>query len=177
MARIYLIGFMGCGKSEVGRCLAEKLQLSFCDIDERVEQRSGFTIAEIFEKFGESEFRKLESSALFSLRNSGDMVISTGGGTPCHHDNMNIIKSSGISFYIEVSPEVLAKRLKSSRIERPLIKGLSDQELLDAIESRLSRRDSIYQQCHYTINGERPITEVADEIAGVLNKALSEEIG
>lgn len=176
MTRIYLIGFMGSGKTAIGKVLANKLNLPFVDLDERIEKRTGMTIAELFSSFGEKEFRKVESSALFSLRSEGDMVVSTGGGTPCFHDNMDIMNSSGMSIYLEVGQDVLLNRLLQDSEHRPLLSGLSKEEMQKSIQARLSGRLEYYMKATYVIDGELSIDDITSTIENMLSKTPAEPV-
>jgi shikimate kinase len=153
---VYLIGFMGSGKSTAGKKLAEMLGWSFLDLDTEAERRAGKTISEIFSQDGESFFRKLETEVLRDLNSQNDTVISTGGGTPCHSDNMSFMLENGLTIYLKMSPADLRDRLSSSAGERPLIKDLDQAQLLRFIEERLAGRRNTYEQSELTVDGNNP---------------------
>lgn len=151
--RIFLMGYMGCGKSTLGKKLAHQLNWQFIDLDEKIESDSGKSIPEIFSESGEQVFRVLEANALLDVSVQENAVISLGGGTPCQAGNLDIIKDKGSSIYIQLPPKVLADRLKQAKEGRPLIAGKSDEELLDFIEEQLGLREPYYMQADFQING------------------------
>ena len=151
--KVYLLGYMGSGKSSAGKMLAEKMKLTFIDFDRYMEEKEGKTIAEIFDTKGEDKFRELEHHHLKTLLSAQNVVISLGGGTPCFHNNMELILANGTSVYLEMDVETLVKRLAHARNKRPLIRSLNDLELRYFIEANLDKRKSIYEQAHFTING------------------------
>lgn len=142
--RIYIIGFMGSGKSTTGKKLAKLLGWTFIDLDKQIEISEGMTISDIFSIKGEAYFRKIESGLLKETCNLKNAVVSTGGGAPCHGDNMSFLLESGITVYLKLTPGQLLERLIGSRTERPLIKGLDREELLKYIGEKLQLRESCY---------------------------------
>jgi shikimate kinase len=164
--RIYLIGFMGSGKSTVGKRLALRLKYSFIDMDRMIEKEAGMPVRKIFEEKGEDEFRRMEHELVVKTTKLKDVVISTGGGVPCFFDNMEIINSNGISIYLKMTSEDLLKRLRGSKYERPLISDLSTDELADYIREKLREREPYYLKSKYIIDGKDPkITEITKLIA------------
>lgn len=151
--RIYIIGFMGSGKTTAGKKLASLLGWAFVDIDKEIEQYSGKTIPEIFSQNGEDHFRKVESSVLKNLKNSTNLVVSTGGGTPCSGDNMDYMLKTGLTLYLKLTPGQLKSRLSDSSGERPLIKDLGDESLLRFIEEKLAIREKWYNLSKITVEG------------------------
>ncbi len=149
--RIYLIGYMGSGKSTLGRKLAHKLGLQFVDMDHYIEQRNYKTVPQIFEEEGEEAFRKKERQALEELSEFTDLVIATGGGAPCFFDNMDLMNRTGKTIYLDIHPEILAHRLTLSKTERPLIKGKSEAELIRFIDETLEKRSRFYKQAQFKI--------------------------
>jgi shikimate kinase len=141
---VYIIGFMGSGKSTAGRKLASLLGWSFTDLDAKIVEFSGMKIPEIFSKYGEDHFRRVESEVLRSLDSATDTVVSTGGGTPCHLDNMDFMLGSGLTIYLKLTPGQLRSRLTGSSTERPLIKGLHGNDLQSFIEEKLASREKWY---------------------------------
>jgi shikimate kinase len=152
--RIYLIGFMGSGKSTLGKKLASNLGWKFIDLDNIVEKETGLRIPEIFSNKGERWFRTKETEILRSLADRERVVISTGGGTPCFGDNMAFMNDTGLTVYIKMSPGMLQKRLAKSSGDRPLLKGLSSSELLDFICKKLGEREQWYSMASVTVYGE-----------------------
>jgi len=140
MKRIILIGYMGAGKTTVGKALSKELGIIFYDLDWYIESRMRKTVAQIFAERGEEGFRKIEYNMLHEVAEFEDVVISCGGGTPCFFDNMDYLNQQGQVVYLKAAPEVLYKHLQMARVERPLIKGKSQEELLTFIHEQLERR-------------------------------------
>jgi shikimate kinase len=149
--RIYLVGYMGCGKSTLGRRLAKHLGLQFIDMDHYIEERNCKSIPKIFAEEGEAEFRKKERHALEELSEFTDIVIATGGGAPCFFDNIDLMNNTGKTIYLNIHPNILADRLLKSKTERPLIKGKSREELIEFIDETLLKRNEFYLQANYQI--------------------------
>jgi len=149
--RIYLIGYMGCGKSTLGKGLAKHAGLQFVDMDHYIEKRNCKTVPQLFEEFGEEGFRKRERKALEELSEFTDVVIATGGGAPCFFDNIDLMNRTGKTIFLNIDPKILASRLLNSKTERPLIKGKSKEELIDFIDETLKKRNAYYKQAHYQI--------------------------
>jgi len=146
MNRIFLIGFMGCGKSTVGRNLARALNWKFIDLDQFIQEQEGLSITEIFSRQGEEVFRMLEKNALEKVSILENVVIATGGGAPCHHNNLEQMKETGLTIYLKLEPEGLLERLLPARKSRPLIANKSDDELLLFIRKKLAEREPFYNQ-------------------------------
>ena len=149
--RIYLIGYMGSGKSTLGKQLAKHAGMQFVDMDHYIEKRNYKTVPQIFAEEGEEEFRKKERRALEELSEVNGVVIATGGGAPCFFDNIELMNCTGKTIYLNIAPEILAERLKKSKIERPLIKGKSRKELKLFIDETLKVRDYYYSKARYRI--------------------------
>lgn len=152
--RIYLVGFMGCGKSSLGRRLAKKLEYPFLDLDTEVEKKSGQSIPEIFAEHGEEYFRKMEQEVLYKTTDLSRAVIATGGGTPCYFDNMDFMNGQGVTVYLKMSPVSLTHRLENSRRQRPVIKGHKGKDLFQLIRKKLDEREPVYMRSHCIIKGE-----------------------
>lgn len=144
--KIYIIGFMGSGKSTAGKKLASLMGWTFVDLDKNIEEFAGKSIPEIFEQDGESSFRQIEANILRSLDSLKHTVISTGGGTPCYDDNMEFMLGTGLTLYLKLTPGQLKSRLSKSKGERPLIKDLGSGELLSFIEKKLFDREKWYDR-------------------------------
>lgn len=152
MKSIVLIGYMGSGKTTVGRQLALALGRTFYDLDWYIEMRYHRSVAQLFAERGEDGFRELERNMLHEAAEFEDIVLSCGGGTPCFFDNMEYIRSVSESVYLKATPEVLAQHLQMGRVERPLIKGKSPEELLEYIRTSLSQREHFYMQAKHIVD-------------------------
>ncbi len=152
--RIYLIGFMGSGKTTAGKRLARALDYAFTDLDSMIEERYHVTIPSLFEKYDEHAFRTLEHETLKDTLTLPRHVIATGGGTPCFFNNMELINGSGISVYLRLSPASLHQRLLNSKKKRPLIQRHPPAEVLDYIKRTLDERDPYYLRAHHIVKGE-----------------------
>ncbi|OQX98736.1 MAG: hypothetical protein B6I24_04505 [Bacteroidetes bacterium 4572_128] len=151
--RIFLTGFMGCGKTYLGKIIAKKLNYKFIDLDELIEKEQNLSINEIFEKKGEMFFRKLENFFLQkTIKNFKNIVLATGGGTFCFFDNISIINKNGISFYIKTDVKTLIKRLQEEKNKRPLIKNKSKLEMEIFIKKSLKLREKFYLKSHFIFN-------------------------
>lgn len=154
MNRIFLIGYMGCGKTTMGKILAEKLGWQFTDMDMFIEGRYHQTISQIFAEKGEDEFRKIEKLCLRELGEYENVIIATGGGAPCFFDNMDYMTRKGDTIYIQMSPGQLASRLLSTKVGiRPLIAQLKPEELPGFIADALQKREPFYLQANTIISG------------------------
>lgn len=134
---IFLCGFMGCGKSTIGKIFAEKSGMTFIDMDTYIEEKAGLKIPEIFAKYGEEGFRKIEHEACAELAAKKDSVIACGGGAALFAENAEAMKQGGILVFLDVPPENLIRRLRLSSAPRPVIEGKSDGEILEIYEKRL----------------------------------------
>ena len=152
--KIFLIGFMGSGKSTIGRRLTELLGFDYVDTDRFIEMQHDTTVSQIFEQQGEAAFRKIERDVLQELQQHNFAVISTGGGMPCYGDNMDIMLASGKVVYLKTSPQTLTRRLLRSRTERPLIKGKTEKELQQYIFEKLTERELFYNRAHIIVQTE-----------------------
>lgn len=144
---------MGSGKSTHGKILARKIGYDYKDMDHLIEETSEMSIPSIFREHGEDVFRKWEQDILTELCKRDRLVVSTGGGAPCHGEMMQMMNKHGSTVYIHLPPEALAERLLKSPTERPLIKGKSESELLEFITDLLAKREYYYKQASHTING------------------------
>lgn len=141
----YLTGYMGCGKSSIGREVAKRTGYKFVDTDREVEKLYGRTIAEIFEHEGEEAFRTSEREVLRRIASEGgNVIVATGGGAPCHGDNMEIMNATGETIYLKLSPEKLVRRLKPGQNHRPKLSGMDREQMLEYIERNLPLREEVY---------------------------------
>ncbi|MGB5982041.1 MAG: shikimate kinase [Nonlabens sp.] len=151
---IVILGYMGSGKSTIGKNLALKLDLPFVDLDHFIEETEQSTIKKIFENKGAIHFRKLERKALSQILESREpKVIALGGGTPCYYDNMELIYKNARSIYLKATIEELSRRLFKEKNQRPIISKIDDlQELREFIGKHLFERSYYYSQAHHTIH-------------------------
>lgn len=165
MSRVYLVGFMGCGKTSWGKKLAAGLGYDFIDLDHALEARAGTTIAEYFSSHGEEAFRKLESEVLKQTDYPENVIVSTGGGLPCFYDNMDWMNNTGQTLYIQLSPKALASRLENAKTPRPVLQGKKGEELVNFIEHKLAEREGFYLQATHYVNG---IDMSVEELVGIV---------
>jgi shikimate kinase len=165
---IFLIGFMGCGKTTWSKKLAARLEYAFVDLDTVLEEQFGKTIAEYFAGHGEEAFRKAESNLLKEYAYPEKAVISTGGGLPCFFDNMDWMNTHGQTLYIKLSPKTLGDRLENARVVRPVLQGKKGEELVAFIEGKLAERKSFYEQATHILDG---LTLNVDDIAALIAKS------
>lgn len=149
--KIFLIGYMGCGKSRWGKIVAEHYDFRFIDLDTLIEEREELSVPEIFEKYGESGFRERENEALQSISDFENIIVATGGGAPCFNNNMEVMNQLGTSLFIECSPQLLRDRITESETERPLVMNFSQEELLNYIVRHLQNRIPFYEQSHHKL--------------------------
>ncbi|NCD68201.1 shikimate kinase [Mucilaginibacter agri] len=162
--KIFLVGFMGCGKSTLGRRLAARLGYKFVDLDELFEQKEGTTIANYFVSHGEEAFRKEESNILKYTDFSEQTIISTGGGLPCYFDHMDWMNANGKVIYIQMPPKALANRLEHGKEERPLLHGKHGDDLVAFIADKLAERETHYLKAGIIADGLSLTAEKLEEI-------------
>ena len=152
--KIFLLGFMGSGKSHVGKRLAARAGLAFVDLDHWIEQAQGESIARIFETKGEAAFREIERAALYEMAAKDAILVSCGGGTPCFFDNMAWMNQHGITIYLETPVDILLHRLRPQQAKRPLLQDFNETELQAFIISKLAERAPFYEQAQviYRVN-------------------------
>ena len=155
MKPLFIIGYMGCGKTTFGKALADYCGKRFVDLDDYVEFREGMTIKEIFSLKGENYFRDMEKACLEELSGEDDIVIACGGGTPCFHDNMQLMNEAGVTLWLQASEERLFSRLIVSLSERPLLTGMDEEGLRLKISSQLEQRRQNYEKAQIRWSGER----------------------
>ena len=148
MKRIILIGYMGAGKTTLGKSLARHLGLEFIDLDWYIENRFHQSVSQLFATRGEEGFRKIEQNMLHEVAEFEDVVISAGGGTPCFFDNMEYMNQQGLTVYLKATPEILRTHLRMGKQKRPLIAQKNDEELDIFIRESLDKRESYYNQAH-----------------------------
>jgi len=151
---VFLIGFMGCGKSTLGRYLARSLGWRFIDLDHFFEEKFRTTIPLFFKEFGEKGFRDAERSVLHDMKDIKKAVVATGGGAPCFFDNIDFMNDHGITVYMKLTPEILAKRLTESKTVRPLVHEKTGDELISYIREKLAEREPFYNKAQIIVDAE-----------------------
>lgn len=149
---IFIIGYMGAGKSTGGKRLAKAMGLPFLDLDAEVVAASGQSIPDLFGSLGENGFRALESERLRALTGGQAKVISTGGGTPCHGDNMDFMLESGTVVHFALGLDALVQRLGKNRSERPMLAAVPMEQLAQTVALHLSERRPFYDRAHITVD-------------------------
>lgn len=162
--KVFLVGFMGSGKTTVGRKLAAKLNYRFVDLDELFEWHEAMTITQYFTKYGQDKFRERESEVLKTAVYPENCIVSTGGGLPCYFDNMEWMKANGKVIYIRLNPKTLASRLEHGKEERPLLHGKHGEDLIQFITEKLTERECFYAQANIVADGLSLSTEYLSDI-------------
>ena len=157
---------MGSGKTTIGKKLANYLKYEFVDLDKLIEVKAGMSIVDYFEIHGESAFRELEKEVLQLAHFGQNAIIATGGGTPCYDDNMAWMSTHGQVVYLSMPPKALASRLENSKADRPLIRNLKGDELVDFISNKLKEREPFYNQSKFVVSAS---DLTADRLAFYLN--------
>ena len=152
MRRIILVGYMGSGKTTVGKALSKETGMMFYDLDWYIESRMRKSVSQIFAERGEEGFRKIEYNMLHEVAEFEDVIISCGGGTPCFFDNMDYLNQQGDVIYLKATPETLYKHLLMAKIERPLLKGKSSEELIAYITEHLKERSQFYEKARHILD-------------------------
>jgi shikimate kinase len=166
---LFLVGFMGCGKSTVGRKLAAAGGYNFVDLDGVVAEMAGASVQEIFATQGEEAFRKLERKAIEQLALQDRTIVATGGGAPCWGDNMKLLSEKGTTIYLKMSAKALAERLQHVRVPRPKVAGLGPEELYDYVAALLAEREPIYMQSRIVVDcDDTPSNAVAGRLRYLL---------
>ena len=154
MVRIFLTGYMGAGKTTLGKAFARYMNIPFVDLDWYIEERFHKTVGELFIERGETGFRELERNMLHEVAEFENVVISTGGGAPCFYDNMDFMNRTGKTVFLEVHPDVLFRRLRVAKQQRPILQGKEDEELKAFIVQALEKRAPFYHQAQYIFNAD-----------------------
>lgn len=154
MAKIFLTGYMGSGKTSAGKTLATQLGYEFIDLDKFVEQEYKMTIPEIFSSKGEKEFRAMEHNALKKVIEKENTVVACGGGTPCYYNNMEMMNNNGTTVYLKMSADSLVNRLMNAKDKRPLILNKDEKQLREFVNRQLEKREDTYHQAQYIVKGK-----------------------
>jgi shikimate kinase len=172
MKKVILIGYMAVGKTTIAKLLSEKMGVKHVDLDNLIEKKTNLTVAELFKQKGEIYFRKVEHEIFKEvIQNDDNLIISTGGGSPCYADNylfLNCINSTSI--YLNASLSVILDRLKSEKITRPLVANLSQEELKEFVAKHLFERSYFYNQATFKVDIDNKLPEViVEEILQLLD--------
>ena len=177
---IYLVGYMGAGKTTAGRLLADKLGWHFVDLDDAFEQIHGLSTADYIRRYGIEDFRKKEKYVVEDLADEvpyEHVIYATGGGYPCWEDNMDCLRELGTSIYIRWSPEHLAKRLSLTDLnDRPVLQGRTEKELLSFISPQLEAREPFYSQAHHILDVDICDEQSDERIADALLRLIRERV-
>ncbi|MEM1121841.1 MAG: shikimate kinase [Bacteroidota bacterium] len=171
MTKIYLIGFMGSGKSYMGKGLAQLLGWEFLDMDEFLEANEGQTISQIFEEGGETLFRALEKNYLHATYDFDKTIIATGGGAPCFFDNLAWMNTHGTTIYLDTPIPILVKRLKKETAHRPLLANKTAEQLASFIAQKLEARNPFYQKADHIFQYQSGL-ETPEDLLAELNPSL-----
>jgi len=171
MRPIFLIGYMGCGKSTIGRTVARLSGVRFIDLDTYIENRYHATVREIFAVHGEAGFRDVEHRMLQEVAGFEDVIVACGGGTPCFMDNMELMNSCGITVFLDTPVDRLHSRLMRGRHKRPLIADKSDDELLVFIQEALAKRRPYYSKAQMSFSSE--LLETKSEIENTAKEFIT----
>lgn len=167
---VFLIGYMGCGKTSVGRALAAEMNMPFVDTDQLLENRLEKSVYSIFEDHGEAFFRSQEKTVLTECCNESRTIISTGGGAVVNEDNLRLMKNSGVVVYLKLPVEVLVQRLKKDRANRPLLRGMSDHEIEVFVKRHFEERRNQYEKAHITFYAAGNISELKRQIQDLFSR-------
>ena len=154
MAKIFLTGYMGSGKSSSGKTLASQLGYKFIDLDKFIEQEYKMTIPEIFSSKGEKEFRAMEHNALKKVIEMENIVVACGGGTPCYYSNMELMNNNGTTVYLKMSADSLVNRLMNAKEKRPLTVNKDEKQLREFVTRQLEKREDTYHQAQFTVKAK-----------------------
>lgn len=168
ISRVYIVGYMGAGKSSAAKRIANKINWTSCDLDTLFEEKYKISVHDFFRKYGEDAFRKLESELLKNTSGISQSIIATGGGTPCFFDNMSWMNENGVTVFLQISPQTSFNRLAHSKKKRPLLQDKNETELMDFIKKQYDLRMPYYQKAQYVIKGESiDIDHAIETIFGV----------
>ena len=174
MVRIFLTGYMGAGKTTLGKAFARHMDIPFIDLDWYIEERFHKTVGELFIERGETGFRELERNMLHEVAEFENVVISTGGGAPCFYDNMDFMNRTGKTVFLDVHPDVLFRRLRVATQQRPILQGKTDEELRIFIIEALEKRAPHYGKARYRfdagqLESRRQIADSVQQLRNLLS--------
>ncbi|MBR6878249.1 MAG: AAA family ATPase [Bacteroidales bacterium] len=170
MTRIYIVGFMGSGKTTIAKRLANHLGMEWYDTDRMFEERFHISVNDFFQKYDEPLYRRLETEMLHSTEQFNQAIVSTGGGTACFNDNMEWMNQHGLTLFLKVSPLTAYDRLLHAKVKRPLAVNKTPEELLAFVNECFAERLPFYEQAQLTIKGEDlDLNQVIATIQGLIN--------
>ena len=170
MTRIYIVGFMGSGKTTVAKRLANRLGWEWFDTDRMFEERFHISVNDFFNKYDEPLYRRLETEMLHTTGHLGQSIISTGGGTPCFNDNMDWMNQHGLTLFLKVSPSTAYDRLLHAKVKRPLAVNRTPEELLAFVNECFTERLPFYEKAQITIKGEDlDLDQMIATLQGLIN--------
>lgn len=172
VVRVYLIGYMGSGKSRTGGEVAAKMDWRFIDMDDFFEEKYRISVLDFFEKYDENSFRNIERKLLHETILEDNTIIATGGGTPCFFDNMDFINNNGTSIYLKPDIPLLINRLRIVRKKRPLLKDVKLENLVDFFHQQLAERELYYSKAHFMIEG---LDITAEKIISLINGKMGND--
>jgi len=167
--RIVLVGYMGCGKTLLGSKVSKVTGMEFLDLDTIIEEQEEDSVSNIFNLHGEDKFRQIEHQVLKDTLLKDNIIVATGGGTPCFLNNMQLIKETGKVFYLKLGAKALFGRLVNSKQQRPLISDLSDEELKTYIEKTILERERYYLAADFILDAELDSERLAEELIKTLS--------
>lgn len=170
MKRIFLVGFMGAGKTTLGNFMQDNYDFSFIDLDHYIERRFFKTINALFDTYGEEGFRQLEKEMLHEVADIENVIIATGGGTPCFFDNMDYMITKGTTVFLDVPRNELLNRLEQAKSKRPLLKDKNKEEIALFIEQSMQKRRPFYEKATLTIDTTSMYTK--EDITAIAEKVL-----
>lgn len=166
---VFLVGYMGSGKSTTGQLLAEQLNWPFFDLDQEIEDKTGRSIPDIFKEEGEEVFRTIEHDSLWELvAMYSKGIVATGGGTPCFQDNLEVMKKNGKVIFIDVPETLLFDRLRTQIFTRPVLASMNEDQLMEFIAQHLRDRRPFYQQADYIVRGDQPDENLIAELKQII---------
>ena len=174
MSRIIIMGYMGSGKTTIGKALSKETHIPFYDLDWYIESRMRKTVSQLFQERGEEGFRKIEHAMLHEVAEFEQVIISCGGGTPCFFDNIEYMNRQGQTVFLKASPEVLYQLLRMGKTIRPLLQGKTPQEVQLYIREQLKVREAFYTQARHTLDVSlldtyAKIKTVVEQLRALLN--------
>lgn len=152
MRRIIILGYMGAGKTTIGRALSKTLGLPFYDLDQYIENRMHKTVKQLFDTVGEDGFRRIEHDMLHEAGEFEDIILSCGGGTPCFFDNMEYMNCQGETVYLKADIDTLCRHLRLGGTVRPLLLGKDDTQLKEHIQRQLAEREPFYMRAKHVFD-------------------------